>query len=208
MRIAAVILAAGQSRRFGPDNKLLARLNGQPLLQWTLSAVLAADFDGVAAVTGDEGDRIAPLVAGTRVRLVPCLSENPGIGASIAAGVAAMMGEADGILILPGDMPLITPQGLQRLATAFVSQGGTRIVYAATHEGLQRNPVIWPRETFAALSGLSGDMGGKSLLQAAGSSAIGVPVLDECELLDVDDAETLELARHVLSRRPQRVEAS
>ena len=66
MRLAALILAAGRSRRFGDGNKLLATLGGQPVVRRTVAAVRGAGLQDIIAVTGPDGDAIAHVLADVR----------------------------------------------------------------------------------------------------------------------------------------------
>jgi molybdenum cofactor cytidylyltransferase len=198
MRIAALVPAAGRSRRFGAGNKLLARLEGQSVLQRTVAAVTAAGFDETIVVTGPDHDAIALELRDAPVRLVRCADQRDGMGYSIAAGVASLHGAIAGVAILPGDMPLMRPATLQALVDAFVLHAGRRIVHAADGQGAQRNPVIWPPDFFAGLRALQGDRGAKAIIR----DAVPVRVPDERELLDIDDDDTFALALQALTAKP------
>lgn len=197
MRIAALILAAGRSRRFGAGNKLLADLEGKPVLAHTLAAVTNARFDQLLLVTGHDHDAMTEIAQGFSVDAIRAPDAGEGMGASIAAGVARVAPNIDGLAILPGDMPLITPQTLQILAQTFTAHDGRLIVHAADRDGAQRNPVLWPREYFTQLAALEGDRGAKSLIH----DAIVVRISDETELFDIDDADALTEARNILRVR-------
>lgn len=201
MRIAVIVLAAGRSRRFGPADKLLADLDGAPVLVHTVRAVATAGFDTLVVVTGEARAQIGDFLADFAVRLVPCPQDRYGMGYSIAAGVRALDAEISGALILPGDMPLITPQAIADLVGVFRAHAGLRIVHAADSAGAQRNPVIWPQPFFADLARLEGPSGGKSLLAAASAAAVAVPVRDETNLFDIDDMAALDEARAILRSR-------
>jgi molybdenum cofactor cytidylyltransferase len=194
MRIVALVLAAGRSRRFGARNKLLADLEGRAVLARTVAAVTAAGFDETMVVTGPDHDAIEQVLRATPVRLVRSANERDGIGLSIATGVAALGDDVEGIAILPGDMPLMTAATLRTIADEFVSHQGQRIVHAADGQGAQRNPVLWPRIFFSDLMSLQGDRGAKTMIR----DAVAVRVADDRELLDIDDEEGFARARQAL----------
>jgi molybdenum cofactor cytidylyltransferase len=197
MHVAALVLAAGVSRRFGPDNKLLADLEGAPVLAHTLAAVSAAGFDQTLVVIGRDHAALSNVLQSFRVRIVECADAGDGIGTSISAGVVMLAPNIDGLAIIPGDMPLLTPQTLHTLLQTFAAHAGSSIVYATDSEGAQRNPVLWPRSYVSQLAVLKGDRGAKSLI----GQAIGVRISDPNELLDVDDAGDLITARDVIRAR-------
>jgi molybdenum cofactor cytidylyltransferase len=197
MRLAAMVLAAGRSRRFGTDNKLLAVLDGQPLVARTVAAATAAGFDRVVVVTGPDHLAIAATLADCPVRLIRCADARDGLGFSIATGIGALAAEIDGVAILPGDMPLMTPATLKAMADIFVAHGGERIVHAIDAAGEQRNPVFWPRAFFPMLASLEGDRGAKTLIR----ESIGVRPQSDDELVDVDEAAALATAQEILRTR-------
>jgi molybdenum cofactor cytidylyltransferase len=190
MHLAAVVLAAGQSQRFGVDKKLLARLADGPVISHSVAALTGSSFRDILVVTGEDHDGIAEALRKYQVRLVRCDPDRRGIGYSIAAGVAALSRQTIGVAILLGDMPLIRTATLNALADAFIEANGRRIVYAADREGTQRNPVIWPRHCFEDLRSLTQDRGAKALIR----DAIAVTVRDRLEFLDVDTTEALDKA--------------
>lgn len=190
MHLAAVVLAAGRSQRFGTENKLLERLADAPVIAHTVGVAAEACFCDVVVVTGEDHDAIAHVLRRYPVRYVRCDHNRAGIGYSIAAGVSALAPQAIGAAILLGDMPLITTATLNALADAFIDAQARKIVHAADVDGAQQNPVIWPRTFFKDLRNLKHDRGAKALIQ----NAIAVTIRDRQELLDVDTPEALHEA--------------
>jgi molybdenum cofactor cytidylyltransferase len=105
--------------------------------------------------------------------------------------------DIDGLAVIPGDMPLLTPQTLQTLLQTFAAHAGSSIVYAADRDGAQRNPVFWPRSYIPKLAALKGERGAKSLI----GEAIAVRISDTNELLDVDDPDDLVKACNIIHAR-------
>ena len=177
--VAAVVLAAGASTRFGTANKLVAEINGRPLVRATADAVLGAGIAEVVVVTGSDAPLIEPALEGLPVRFVHNAHWQDGMGSSIATGVAALRDTAGAAFIVPGDMPLLTVGLLRSLIAAFERHSGAPIVYPATPDGAQRNPVLWPSRLFPELRALSGPEGAKALLR---------PLLAESVVVDCDPA--------------------
>jgi molybdenum cofactor cytidylyltransferase len=193
-RLAAIVLAAGASNRFGAENKLLAPIGGKPLVRGVAEAALAAGITDVVVVTGCEAARIEEALAGLSVRFVPNADWQTGMGSSIAAGARALGDGVDGAFIVPGDMPFLRPDMLRGLVSAFEQNERQAIVYPATPDGEQRNPVVWPRRFFAELTGLSGREGGKRLLQSRQSACVAVTMPDATAFADIDTREDLDAA--------------
>lgn len=111
---AAIVLAAGSSRRFGAANKLLVRWRGRPLLHHALKAALAAPVGRVIVVTGSGRSRVAGAVRALRngrLTLVHARNHGEGRRASLAAGLAALRPRERQCLVFLGDMPDL-PRGI------------------------------------------------------------------------------------------------
>ncbi len=193
--VAAVLLAAGVSTRFGPENKLVAEFDGRPLVRAVADAILNSEIAEVVVVTGADAAPIERALEGLPVCFVHNARWQNGMGSSIAAGVSALGDTADAAFIVPGDMPLLTAGLLRRLIAAFERHNGAPIVYPATADGAQRNPVLWPRRQFPLLTALGGRGGAKTLLQRFASSCTAVKVPDDKVLADVDTVDDLAAAR-------------
>jgi len=183
--VAAVLLAAGASTRFGTENKLVAEINGRPLVRATADAVLGAGIAEVVVVTGSEPGLVERALDGLSIRFMHNAGWQDGMGSSIATGVAALRDTADAAFIVPGDMPLLTVGLLRSLIAAFERHGGAPIVYPTTPDGAQRNPVLWPSRLFPELCALSGPAGAKALLRPLLAESVTV-ACDPAIFVDVD----------------------
>ena len=194
--IAAIVLAAGASRRFGEENKLLARVDGRPLVVRVVNALSIGGVTDIVVVTGHDRINVEVALHGRPARIVPNENWQTGMGSSIAAGAAVLDDGVTGAFVVPGDMPLLSPQLIAALMSAFEANRRDRIVYPATPAGEQRNPVLWPRRHFGALLSLPPEKGAKALLQLVAQECIAVAAADAV-LSDVDTPADLEAARKV-----------
>lgn len=195
-RIAAVVLAAGASTRMGKKNKLLATLDGRPVIQHVVAAAQASRADPVVVVLGNRAKEIrAALGRASEVGLE--LVENPspetGLASSLVAGVQALPASVEGCVVMLGDMPFVRPADVDSLIVAFDVNGPTVPVV----EGRRGNPVLWPRTFFADLLGLTGDRGARALFDAPETTVVEVPLDNVGLLLDIDTPEDLKRARSV-----------
>ncbi|AWK86982.1 NTP transferase domain-containing protein [Azospirillum thermophilum] len=193
-RIAALVLAAGRSSRMGGTNKLLAEVEGRPLVARTVDAVLASQAVQVIVVTGHQGEAVGAALADRRVTLVHNPSFAEGLSSSLRAGLAAVPGDADGVVVCLGDMPLVSAAVIDRLIAAYNPLEG-RAICIPTIQGKQGNPVLWDRGFFAEMAALSGDAGAKRLIGAHADRLCEVPVDDAGVLFDVDTPDLLAQLR-------------
>lgn len=185
--ISVILLAAGASRRFGLNNKLLADIGGKPLVARAAACLCAADVAEVIAVVPQPptGDAVIAALSEFPIRLVTNVEHAEGIAASIRHGVAsAAIGH--GLMIVPGDMPNLEPRLLADLVAAFRRHDGTRFAVPVNAAGEQRNPVIWPADLRDALLALRGDVGGKALLAAHRDRIATVQWYDARAFTDID----------------------
>lgn len=189
-RIAALVLAAGQSRRMGPSNKLLSELEGKALLLHAVDAALASRADPVVVVTGHESARVRMALAERPVAIVHNPDYAEGLSTSLRAGLAALPEGIDAALVCLGDMPRLTPQALDRLIDAYAPEEGRAIVLP-TVQGKRGNPVLWDRRFFDEMARLAGDVGARHLIGEHAALVAEVPFDDAAALLDVDTPDAL-----------------
>ena len=110
--IAGLVLAAGGARRFGSP-KQLAELDGVPLLQHAIDAMLAVPaLDRVVVVLGNVAEEVAAAVKFASAEPVVCRDWEEGMAASLRCGVAELP-EADWVVVTLGDMPGVTPEAIE-----------------------------------------------------------------------------------------------
>jgi molybdenum cofactor cytidylyltransferase len=187
-----VVLAAGRSSRMGGPNKLLATFDGVPLIRRSVETALAARNAGyVRVVVGHMQREIRAAIEGLPVEIVANPDFADGLSTSLKAGFEAS-GEADGVLVMLADQPLLTATDLDRLIAAFAKEGQGAIV-AATDQGRRRNPVILSTGFADAIAGLSGDVGAAPVI-AANPEALTEIEIGPAASTDVDTPEALVAA--------------
>ena len=189
-RVTALVLAAGRSSRMGPTNKLLAEVNGAPLVARAVDAALASQAANVIVVTGHQGESVARVLSDRPVTFVhnPAFAE--GLSSSLRAGLAAVPSESDAVVVCLGDMPRVASAVIDRLIAAYSPLEGRAICVPTTH-GKQGNPVLWDRAFFTEMAALTGDAGAKRLIGQHAYRLCEVPVEDAGILYDVDTPDLL-----------------
>ena len=201
--VAAIVLAAGRGSRFGPDPKLLARLDGMPLVRHAVEAATAAGCAPVLAVVGHRAAEIGAALAGTGARLVPSPDHALGLSASLRAGFAALPAGCAGAAILLGDMPRVTG-GIVRTLIAGWRAAGCPDAAIPVRAGRRGNPVLLSARLGPEIAALRGDTGAAALLRDR-PGVLEVPVDDGAVFLDVDTPDALAAAQAEASTTPSRI---
>ncbi|NJM35178.1 MAG: nucleotidyltransferase family protein [Rhodomicrobium sp.] len=184
--LAAIVLAAGFSRRMGLEDKLLKLLNGKPVLSHSLDRIETIDFGQVVVVAGANCDHIAKLLPAS-VTMIRNERASDGMGSSIAAGASALGRSVRGAFIVLGDMPFVERSDYEKIAAAFHDFEETAICVPAA-AGRRGHPVLFGRSHFPALKRLSGDRGAQALFAAPQTLVREVEACSGGVLIDIDDA--------------------
>jgi molybdenum cofactor cytidylyltransferase len=198
-RVAAILLGAGLSRRFGDADKLLAEVDGRPLAAHVAQVMADALPEGTRLlVVGPHGEGVRAACAAHVTDVVVNPKPERGLASSVATGVAALVSAdsaVDGILVAQMDMPGLTVALIEKLLAAFDAHDGKKIVFPTDATGRQRTPVIWPVGYADPLSARDGDTGGKPLIAAAEArgDVVRVPLSAEesAALVDIDTRDQL-----------------
>ena len=194
-RIAAVVLAAGLSRRMGTLNKLTIDIEGKPMLRRVVEAVVGSQASPVIIVTGHEREQTEGALAGLSVATVFNPDYAAGLSTSLKRGLAALPADIEGAVICLGDMPLVTAGDIDRLLGAFNPVEGRSIV-VPTRRGKRGNPVVIGKAFLAELSGIAGDIGAREVIATHPDQVAEVEVEGDGVLTDIDTPQALaKLAR-------------
>ncbi|MFD1644576.1 nucleotidyltransferase family protein [Haloarchaeobius litoreus] len=193
--VVGILLAAGTGSRFDDEQKLLADLDGEPLVRHAARTLLDADLDGVVAVLGHERERVAAALP-PEVDTVhnPDYVEGQATTVSRGARAAAERGATAAVFAL-GDMPCVAPGTVDALVAAYRSRdpGTDADIVVPTYDGRRGNPVLFGAAHFAALQDVSGDTGGRALFDVHPVERVAVD--DPGIHRDVDtEADLRELA--------------
>jgi molybdenum cofactor cytidylyltransferase len=192
--IAAVVLAAGQSRRMEGKNKLLEDFRGKPLVRRAVEAALGSKASPVIVVTGKDSDAVRTALKGLDVRFVNNPDFAEGLSSSLKAGIRAVPEESAGAVICLGDMPQVSSALIDKLIASFAPERGAMIV-APVKNKQRGNPVLWARRFFPELLKLEGDMGARKLANFYDEGLLEIEVADDAAFEDIDTPEALEAAR-------------
>ena len=203
-RIGALLLAAGRSRRMGGPNKLLAEVDGTPMVAHVARRLLASRARPIVAVLGNQADEVEAALGKLPVEKIRNPEFAGGLSTSLKRGIAALPPDLDGALICLGDMPLVTGRHLDRLIAAFNPLEG-RAIIVPTRRGKRGNPVLWSKRFFPEMAELAGDVGAKHLIGKHAELVGEIEMDDDAILVDIDTPEALDALRQ---RRKPAVDAA
>jgi molybdenum cofactor cytidylyltransferase len=198
-RVGAIVLAAGQSSRFraagGPDlTKLVAKLEGKPIVRRVVEAALATKARPVVVVTGYARGSVEAALADLDVGVAFNPKSASGLASSLSVGLSAMPPDIAGALVLLGDMPWIEPRLADALIDAFLAREGA-LAAVPLREGRHGNPVLLGRGLFEAVLRLEGDEGARRLIGAlSANELVEVETPDTGVTFDIDTPEDLAAA--------------
>ena len=181
--VSGIILAAGLSRRFGAENKLLAPWRGRPLASYAIEAAMNSAIQDVVLVTGQDGDAVADLATAAKFHRVHNPNFADGLSSSLRAGLAAA--PQGPVMVLLADMPMVTPPLIASLLGAW-REGAYALV--PEYQGQGGNPVILGDAARADAMALTDDRGARGLFKGR-TDVIRHPVLDKATLRDFDSSE-------------------
>lgn len=207
-KVAGIVLAAGESRRFGQTKQLLDYY-GHPFVRVVAEKAIAAGLDPVIVVTGCDAQAVEEALAGLPLKVVRNEEWPSGQASSIRAGLACLSAlhpdhpipagwanrqmTVGAAIFLLADMPQITAEVLRALVEAHARE--LPAVLAPMVEDRRTNPVLFDSVTFPDLTQLTGDVGGRAIFSRY--SPAYLPWLDDGLLRDVDTPDDyVKLIQH------------
>ena len=188
-RVAAIVLAAGLSRRFGYDNKLLQPLGTKTVVATTVAALMVAGADPIIVVTGHDAAAIGTAVDGFGTRCIHNPNFADGMGGSIAVGARELTNDnIAGAIIALGDMPYVKAETIAALIDALDAPDD---IIVPTMDGRPGNPVLFGGKYLASLAACSGDVGAKAVLLQAADALKTIETGDPNIFQDIDRPEDL-----------------
>jgi molybdenum cofactor cytidylyltransferase len=176
------------------SNKLLAEIDGRPMVARTARRLLSSHARPIIAVLGNQADAVDDALGKLPVERVrnPAFAE--GLSTSLKRGIAALPPDTDGVIVCLGDMPLVAGRDLDRLIAAFNPLEG-RAIIVPTRRGKRGNPVLWASRFLPEMAELAGDVGAKHLIGEHADLVCEVEMDSDGVLVDVDTPDALAALR-------------
>ena len=181
--IAIIILAAGESSRFGQPKQVLD-WNGVPLLAHATDIAVNARLGPVIVVLGCQAKAARAALETRSVQVVMNWRWEEGLSTSVQAGLTALSPETDAAILMQCDQPLITADLLRELASRFERTGAT--IVHPTCAGRRGTPTLFSQSLFPELATVTGDVGGRVVIARHSDAIATVEVSDADMLADID----------------------
>ena len=188
--VGTILLAAGLGSRFGPEPKLLAPLDGKPLVRHAAEAALGARPRPVIAVLGAHAQAVRAALDGLDLIRIENPDYRAGLSTSLRAGLAALPESCSAAVVLLGDMPRVRACHIDRIAAAFSGAREEPAAVVPVQDGRRGNPVLLNlRRLGADIARLTGDRGAGPLLGGR-TDVLEIPG-DPGTALDIDTPAVL-----------------
>lgn len=190
--ISCIILAAGNSRRFGSSKMNYRLASGLTILQTTVKSY-AQFFNNISVVIQPDDEPLLRTLEGSSVNIIESPNADRGLSQSMIAAMQASPPENSYVFAL-GDMPFIQPGTIEQFKEAIVSSNSSNIITLSMNERLG-NPVAFGSSYRESLLSLSGDFGAKSIVSSTNKSnsqaLIRIEVQDQGIFWDIDSEADL-----------------
>lgn len=164
IKIAAIVLAAGQSKRFGSENKLLANYKGQPLFTHCLDLVSSLPFTQRILVTGHEAEQVEKSAINYGLEIAHNPNFATGMGSSLSTGVKALDQSCGAFMVFLADMPELSRSLVNSLFEEYEKKQHDMSIVRPAFEDVNGHPVLFAAKHALALKSLKGDQGAKELI--------------------------------------------
>ena len=189
MRVVAIVTAAGSAERFG-GKKLLTPIDGEPLLDHTIDALLDGGVSEVIVVVGKDAraelERDVNAMLDPRVRAIENPDPSRGMFSSIQEGAAEAQGDA--ILVMPGDMPFVSPETVRAVIAAYERKPA---IVSPRYHGKRGHPVVLPASLRDEIRAMPSSATLHDVIHTHTDLRVDVDVEDRGVTRDVDRKEDL-----------------
>ena len=187
LNISILILAAGESKRFGRTKQLL-QLGNQTILQKTIDNCTCSIATEVRVILGHDAAKIKKSLTNQSIITVENPNYHQGMSTSITAGLASVDPDTQGILLALADQPFVDTKTINQLIESFKSSSKSIVIPLYNHK--RGNPVIFDIKYKQELLKLKGDIGGRDIIKNHPDDILEVPVDCEGVLLDIDTEDS------------------
>jgi molybdenum cofactor cytidylyltransferase len=184
--IAAIVLAAGESRRMGTQ-KLLLPFGSVTVVETIVDELSASAVDEIVVVVGHEGERVARVLADRPVKVVANADYADGMLSSVRCGLASLPPDCDAVLIALGDQPEISRRLVDKMIDTFA--GSEKGILVPVHEGRRGHPLLFSAGYIDEIMSQYDDEGLRGLLHAHPDEVNELDVPTDAVLADMDYPE-------------------
>ena len=183
--ISAILLAAGQSKRTGDENKLIKKYKGKALINHILNSLIRSKVNKIIIVLGHKKQKIKKIaLKSKKITFVINSSYKKGISSSIKCGIKKISKKNIGFLIVHADMPLVSKTILNTLCSALKSKN--KEIFVPVYKKKVGNPLAFKYSMIKSFRTIKGDRGAKKLIRLNKSKVQMIKVNSKSILIDFD----------------------
>lgn len=184
---AGIILAAGESVRFGQTKQLL-KLKNKYLIEWVLDAALNSHLEKVVLVLGHQHQKIlqafGKIAQHPRLQLVVNHNYKQGQSLSLRVGFEKIQDEFQSVMFLLADQPMVDIKTINDLLEKFWASN--KDICVPIYRGNRGNPTIFSKKFYDQLSQIKGDMGAREIIQSHPDLVLQVVIDNPLFFFDID----------------------
>jgi len=174
--ISAILLAAGQSKRMGGENKLTKKIRSIPLIKHSVKNILASSIDELIIVLGYQKEIIEKLIdKNEKIKFIFNKDFESGMASSIKTGLDNLSEETEAFFICLGDMPMVSPDIYNQL----IKSKDNKEIIVPTYKGQQGNPVLFDKTMKEKVLDIRGDVGAKKILELNKAKILNLEINDQ-----------------------------
>ena len=196
--ISAILLAAGESRRMGKLKQLMP-LGGRGILEHSIDNLLGSRVGEVIVVLGCEAEVLVKKVATRPVRIAMNSAYQEGMSTSIARGLALVNDRVGAVMLALADQPFIDSHVINRMIDEFDTH--SKGIVIPVYKGRRGHPIIFAIKYKGELLRLSGDTGGRAIIDQQPDDVLEVAVGSEGICIDIDNLSSYHLEKSKLEKR-------
>ena len=174
--ISAILLAAGQSKRMDGENKLTKKIQGVPLIKYSVKNILASSINELIIVLGHQKEIIEKLIdKNEKIKFIFNKDFESGMASSIKTGLDNLSEETEAFFICLGDMPMVSHDIYDQL----IKSRNQKNIIVPTYKGQQGNPVLFDKSMKETVINITGDVGAKKILELNKDKILNIEINDQ-----------------------------
>ena len=174
--ISAILVAAGQSKRMGGENKLTKEIEGIPLIKRSVKNIIASAVDELIIILGYQKEIIEKLIdKNEKIKVVFNRDFESGIASSIKTGLGYLSEKTESFFICLSDMPLVNHD----IYNQMIKSKNDKEIIVPTYKGQQGNPVLFSNSMKDKIMNIQGSIGAKKILELNKDKIFNLEINDQ-----------------------------
>ena len=183
--IKAILLAAGQSKRFKSENKLIKKFKNKALINYSLKALLKSKVDKIIIVLGYQHKEVKKVIKRNKKNIYVLNKKfKLGISSSINIGLKKISKKDKGFIIVQSDMPFIKTSDINKIYNSISKK--RHLVHALKFKNKIGNPIGFDSSVLTKFKRMKGDVGAKFMVKRLNNNTNFIKVLSKKVFKDLD----------------------